>query len=63
MNERVHKLLLAREKFMHKMHLRHPTALGKPRFMFIAVDHLLKAKKEYRNSKKQESQNKFIKTN
>ena len=44
---------------MREMHLRQPAALGKLRFTYSACgDHLLKTKKECRNSKKQETTNK-----
>ena len=53
MNEIVNKVLLAGDKFMPEMRLRHT----------VVVDHLQKAKKEYKNLKKQEIHDTFIKTN
>ena len=50
MNEIGNKLLLAGDKFMPEMYIRQP-------------GHLLKTKKEYKNSKKQEIHYIFIKTN
>ena len=47
MNEIVNKFLLAENKFMPEMHLRSQD-LGK-----VLADHLLKTKKEFKNSKKQ----------
>ena len=44
MNEIVNKFLLAGDKFMPKMHLKHPTVLGKLGFI-VLMDHLLKIKK------------------
>ena len=47
MNDIINKFLLAGDKFMPEMHLRHqdlPTVL---------VDHLQKVKKEYKSLKKQ----------
>ena len=57
MNGIVNKFLLAGKKFMPKMHLR------QPEFTYSACGPLLKSKKEYRNSKKHEIQDIFIKTN
>ena len=42
MNEII-KFLLAGDKFMSEMHLR------QPQFVYSAVDHLLKIKKEFKN--------------
>ena len=57
MNEIVNKFLLAGDKFMPEMHLRQPG------FTYVLVDHIQKAKKEYKNSKKQKIHYIFIKTN
>ena len=57
MNGIVNKFLLAGKKFMPKMHLR------QPEFTCSACGPLLKSKKEYRNSKKYDIQDIFIKTN
>ena len=40
MNEILNKLLLARDKFMPEMHLRHP------RFMYIAYEPFIRNKKK-----------------
>ena len=42
MNEIVNKFLLARDKFMPEMHLKQPG------FAYTHVEHLLKAKNEYK---------------
>ena len=52
MNEIINKFLLAGDKFMPEMHLRQP-----------GLSYLQKAKKEYKNLKKQEIHDIFIKTN
>ena len=58
MNKIVNKFLLARDKFMSKMHLRQ---LG---FTYSACGPFTKKKKkEYKSLKKQEIHNIFIKTN
>ena len=57
MNEIVNKLLLAGDKFMPELHLRQPG------FGYSACVPLQKTKKEYKNLKKQEIHNIFIKTN
>ena len=57
MNEIVNKFLLAGDKFMPEMYLRQSG------FNIVLVDHLQKTKKEYKNSKKQEIEDIFIKTN
>ena len=58
MNKIVKKVLLAGDKFMPEMNLREPG------FTYIVlVDHFQKTKKEYKNLKKQEIHNIFIKTN
>ena len=54
MNEIVNKFLLAGDKFLPKMHLK------KPGFTYIFLQ---KTKKEYKNLKKQEIHDIFIKTN
>ena len=56
MNE-INRFILARDKFVSKMHLKQ---CG---FTYIAADHLLKTEKEFKNLKKQEIQNIFIKMN
>ena len=56
MNKIVNKFLLAGDKLMPEMHLR----LDLHR---VLVDHLQKATTEYKNLKKQEIHNIFIKTN
>ena len=50
MNGRVNQFLLARDKFMHEMHLRQPG------FIYSVCGSFTKIKKEYENSKKQEIQ-------
>ena len=57
MNEIVNKFLLAGDKFMPEMHLKQPG------FTFSACGPFTKTKKEYKNSKKQEIYDIFIKTN
>ena len=57
MNEIVNKFLLAGDMFMPEMHLRQPL------FTYSACGPFRKNKKEYKNLKKQEIQNIFIKTN
>ena len=57
MNEIINKFLLAGDKFMPEMHLRQPDLLK------MLADLSLKTKNEYKNAKKQEIQNTFIKTN
>ena len=57
MNAVVNKLLLAGDKFMPEMHIRQPD------LHIVLVVHSLKIKKEYKNLKKQEIQDIFIKTN
>ena len=63
MNEIVTKFLLAGDKFIPEMHLKQPTALGKPDLLTVLVDDLLKTKKELKNLKKQEMQTTFTKMN
>ena len=53
MNETVNTFLLAGDKLMPEMHLRH----------ILLVDHLQKTKKEYKNLKKMEIHDIFIKIN
>ena len=55
MNEIINKFLLAGDKFMPEMHLRQPG------LHIVLVDHLQKTKKEYKNLKKQEIHDRFIK--
>ena len=59
MNEIVNEFLLEGDKFMPKMHLR------QPEFTYIACGPFTKkkTKKEYKNLKKQEIHDVFIKTN
>ena len=57
MNKIINNFLLVGDKFMLQMHLR------QSEFTFSLVDHLLKINKEYKNLKKQEIQDKFMKTN
>ena len=60
MNKIVNKFLLAGEKFMPEMHLKQPAALGKPGFTYSACGPFTK-NKEFKNLKKQETQNVFTK--
>ena len=60
MNKTVNKFLLAGEKFMPEMHLKQPAALGKPGFTYSACGPFTK-NKEFKNLKKQETQNVFTK--
>ena len=53
----VNKFLLARNKFISKMHL------IQPGFTIVFVDPLLKTKNGYKNVNKQKIQDVFIKTN
>ena len=57
MNETVNKFLLAIDKFMPEMYLRQPG------FTYSACGPFTKRKKEYKNLKKQEIYDIFIKTN
>ena len=57
MNEMVNTFLLVGDKFMPEMHLR------QPRVTYSACTPCTKKKKEYKNSKKQDIQDIFIKTN
>ena len=57
MNEIVNKFLLAEDKFMPEMHLRHLD------LHIVLVGCLQKTKKEYKNLKKQEIHDIFIKVN
>ena len=57
MNEIVNKFLLVGDKFTPETHLR------KPVFKVVVVDHLQKAKEEYKSLKKQELRDIFLKTN
>ena len=60
MNKIVNKFLLAGEKFMPEMHLKQPAALGKPGVTYSACGPFTK-NKEFKNLKKQETQNVFTK--
>ena len=57
MNEIVNTFLLARDKFMPEMYLRQPG------LAYSACGSFLKTKNEYKNLRKREIQNIFIKTN
>ena len=46
MNQKINKFLLTGDTFMPEMHLKQPDLL------IVLVDHLLKTKKEFKNSKK-----------
>ena len=63
MNEIVTKFLLAGDKFMPEMHLRQPASLDKSGFTYSACGPFTKNKKEYKNLKKQEIHDIFIKMN
>ena len=63
MNEIVNKFLLAGDRFMPEIDLRQPTLLDNQDLRIVLIDHLQKTKKEYRNLKKQEIYDIFIKTN
>ena len=54
MDETINNFLLAGDQFIAVTHLRQPGAF---------VGHLLKTKKKYKNLRKQEIHNIFIKTN
>ena len=60
MNNVIQKFLLAGDKLMVKIHLRHP---GFQDLGIVLEDQLQKSKKEYKNSKKQETRDISIKTN
>ena len=57
MNETVNKLLLVRDNFMPEKHLRHLA------FTYSPCGPFTRKKKEYKNFKKQEILDIFIKTN
>ena len=57
MNEIVNKFLLAEDKSMPELHLNSQDLL------IVLVDHLLKAKQEFKNLKKQEMQSIFTELN
>ena len=63
MNEIVNKFLLVGNKFIPEMHLRQHTTLDKSGFTYIACGLFTKRKKEYKNLKKQEIHDIFIKAN
>ena len=63
MNETINKFLLAGDKFMSEMHLSSQLRLVNQDLRIVPVDLLLKIKKEYKNLKKQEIHDIFIKTN
>ena len=63
MNEIVNKYLLAGDKFMPEMHLRQPASLDKSGFTYTACGLFTKAKKAYKNLKKHEILDIFIKMN
>ena len=54
MNEILNEFLLAGDKFMPEVHLK------RPEFFIVFLVHLLKTKKEFKNSCKQEIQINFI---
>ena len=60
MNNIVNKFLLARDKFILEMHLRQ---VDLHLVLVVLVDYLQKTKKEYKNLKKQEVHDTFIRTN
>ena len=57
MNKTVNKVLFAKDKLMSEMYSRQPG------FTYCAFGLFTKSKKEYKNIKKQEIQDIFIKTN
>ena len=57
MNKIVNKLLFAGDKFMPEMHLKQLDLLK------VLLDHLLKAKKKFKNLKKQKIQDIFTEMN
>ena len=63
MNETVNEFLLTGYKFMPEMHLRQPAALGKPGLVYSVCGPFTKnkQKKEFKNLKKQVTQNIFTK--
>ena len=63
MNEIINKFLLAGDQFMPEMHLDILVNLVNLDLHIVLVEHLLKRKKGYKNTKKQEIQDTFIKTN
>ena len=63
MNEIINKFLLAGDQFMPEMHLDILVNLVNLDLHIVLVEHLLKRKKVYKNTKKQEIQDTFIKTN
>ena len=63
MNKIINKFLLAGDQFMPEMHLDILVNLVNLDLHIVLVEHLLKTKKGYKNIKKQEIQDTFIKTN
>ena len=63
MNEIINKFLLGGDQFMPEMHLDILVNLVNLDLHIVLVEHLLKRKKGYKNTKKQEIQDTFIKTN
>ena len=63
MNDIINKFLLAGDKFMPEMHLRQPTALGKPGFTYSACGPFTKNKERIKNLKRQATEDIFIKMN
>ena len=57
MNDIINTLLLAGDKIMPEMHLKHPG------FTYSACRHLLKIKKEFKNLKKQKIRDIFTEVN
>ena len=64
MNEIVNKFLLAGDKFMPEIHLKQPSALGKPWFTYTVYGQFTKNKERIQKfKKKREIQTIFIKMN
>ena len=63
MNEIVNKFLLARDRFMPEMHWFAMQSIDNLDLHKVLVDHLQKAKRDYKNLKEQEVHNIFIKMN
>ena len=57
MNEILNNFLLAGDKFITEIHLK------QPEFTYRVLENVQKTKKEYKNLKKQEIHDVFIKTN
>ena len=63
MNKIVNKFLLVGDKFMPEMHLRQPALLDKSGFTYRVCGPFTKNKIEYKNLKKHQIHDIFIKTN